>query len=99
MPVTRQSNDAAEAGRAVMSKEVAKARSMTASVRVGAARVTGRLEAEPEPCLMSRPGLGTPIVNRELSRGLFAARSEEHTSELQSLMRISYDVLCWKKKK
>src|SRR3546814_4303398 len=27
------------------------------------------------------------------------ARSEEHTSELQSLMRISYAVLCLKKKK
>src|SRR3546814_9024133 len=27
------------------------------------------------------------------------ARSEEHTSELQSLMRISYDVLCFTKKK
>src|SRR3546814_3064620 len=27
-----------------------------------------------------------------------AARSEEHTSELQSLMRISYAVLCLKKK-
>src|SRR3546814_1529237 len=26
-------------------------------------------------------------------------RSEEHTSELQSLMRISYDVYCLKKKK
>src|SRR3546814_5174664 len=26
-------------------------------------------------------------------------RSEEHTSELQSLMRISYDVFCLKKKK
>src|SRR3546814_1828912 len=29
----------------------------------------------------------------------FAARSEEHTSELQSLMRISYAVFCLKKKK
>src|SRR3546814_4581613 len=28
----------------------------------------------------------------------FDARSEEHTSELQSLMRISYAVLCLKKK-
>src|SRR3546814_3103937 len=28
-----------------------------------------------------------------------APRSEEHTSELQSLMRISYAVLCMKKKK
>src|SRR3546814_10163487 len=26
------------------------------------------------------------------------ARSEEHTSELQSLMRLSYDVFCLKKK-
>src|SRR3546814_1434972 len=29
----------------------------------------------------------------------FTARSEEHTSELQSLMRISYAVLCLKKNK
>src|SRR3546814_4124610 len=28
-----------------------------------------------------------------------AWRSEAHTSELQSLMRISYAVFCWKKKK
>src|SRR3546814_4089565 len=31
--------------------------------------------------------------------GLSAGRSEEHTSELQSLMRISYAVFCLKKKK
>src|SRR3546814_5027648 len=30
---------------------------------------------------------------------LFHRRSEEHTSELQSLMRISYAVFCVKKKK
>src|SRR3546814_2925006 len=30
---------------------------------------------------------------------LLDGRSEEHTSELQSLMRISYAVFCWKKKK
>src|SRR3546814_6957487 len=30
---------------------------------------------------------------------LAAGRSEEHTSELQSLMRISYAVFCLKKKK
>src|SRR3546814_2057347 len=29
----------------------------------------------------------------------YPARSEEHTSELQSLMRISYAVFCLKKKK
>src|SRR3546814_2031958 len=27
----------------------------------------------------------------------FIFRSEEHTSELQSLMRISYSVFCWNK--
>src|SRR3546814_4525754 len=31
--------------------------------------------------------------------GYGTARSEEHTSELQSLMRISYAVFCLKKKK
>src|SRR3546814_2825347 len=31
-------------------------------------------------------------------RSLFTTRSEEHTSELQSLMRISYAVFCLKKK-
>src|SRR3546814_9359935 len=30
---------------------------------------------------------------------LFLLRSDEHTSELQSLMRISYAVFCLKKKK
>src|SRR3546814_8981681 len=32
-------------------------------------------------------------------RGRYPKRSEEHTSELQSLMRISYAVFCLKKKK
>src|SRR3546814_5877420 len=32
-------------------------------------------------------------------QGAAASRSEEHTSELQSLMRISYAVFCLKKKK
>src|SRR3546814_4972240 len=33
------------------------------------------------------------------SRAALRSRSEEHTSELQSLMRISYAVFCLKKKK
>src|SRR3546814_6513229 len=33
------------------------------------------------------------------NKGVGLARSEEHTSELQSLMRISYAVFCLKKKK
>src|SRR3546814_3109785 len=44
----------------------------------------GTLEAEMKFALARRNGL---------------SRSEEHTSELQSLMRISYAVFCLKKKK
>src|SRR3546814_776216 len=36
---------------------------------------------------------------RKSYEAMFVARSEEHTSELQSLMRISYAVFCLKKKK
>src|SRR3546814_8473636 len=42
-----------------------------------------------------------PIVAPDAKRtdwGRQALRSEEHTSELQSLMRISYAVFCLKKK-
>src|SRR3546814_9041328 len=35
----------------------------------------------------------------QLAHRVRPARSEEHTSELQSLMRISYAVFCLKKKK
>src|SRR3546814_8422168 len=41
---------------------------------------------------------GRPVHDAALFR-LSPARSEEHTSELQSLMRISYAVFCLKKKK
>src|SRR3546814_8375561 len=42
---------------------------------------------------------GLQESDRRLDRGVVQARSEEHTSELQSLMRISYAVFCLKKKK
>src|SRR3546814_5195220 len=38
------------------------------------------------------------LSRRRDSRSNKGARSEEHTSELQSLMRISYAVFCLKKK-
>src|SRR3546814_3214255 len=38
-------------------------------------------------------------VEAPLAIGSWQQRSEEHTSELQSLMRISYAVFCLKKKK
>src|SRR3546814_6263504 len=39
------------------------------------------------------------IEEIEVADDRIGARSEEHTSELQSLMRISYAVFCLKKKK
>src|SRR3546814_6756508 len=48
------------------------------------------------PGLSSVPGVGELFKHRnDKSR---KTRSEEHTSELQSLMRISYAVFCLKKK-
>src|SRR3546814_8634657 len=55
--------------------------------------------AAPRGCLSSRTvgrhGGATAALRYEHPR----RRSEEHTSELQSLMRISYAVFCLKKKK
>src|SRR3546814_4714458 len=39
-----------------------------------------------------------PLSDQARACGL-EGRSEEHTSELQSLMRISYAGFCWEKKK
>src|SRR3546814_7750097 len=45
------------------------------------------------------PACGKGIIKvRQKNAGNIADRSEEHTSELQSLMRISYAVFCLKKK-
>src|SRR3546814_7198592 len=51
--------------------------------------------------LLAAPGpLFSSIgVEHDLARRSARRRSEEHTSELQSLMRISYAVFCLKKKK
>src|SRR3546814_5285177 len=47
----------------------------------------------------SRPGSPAPAPRPSTAcRATGRARSEEHTSELQSLMRISYAVFCLKKK-
>src|SRR3546814_10220786 len=47
-----------------------------------------------------KSGVGDGPAYMPLSGGnTRAARSEEHTSELQSLMRISYAVFCLKKKR
>src|SRR3546814_4536356 len=50
-----------------------------------------------EPFVLTGGGPGDATTF--LSQYLTQKRSEEHTSELQSLMRISYAVFCLKKKK
>src|SRR3546814_6061443 len=55
------------------------------------ARITRSLtKGEPECCETRHKGFALPTS---------ANRTEEHTSELQSIMRISYVVLCLNKKK
>src|SRR3546814_9271479 len=68
-----------------------------------------RASRQTEPVAARAGGAGTPHAHA-IGRRIFTAvrchlpsccnprRSEEHTSELQSLMRISYAVFCLKKK-
>src|SRR3546814_8459495 len=61
------------------------------------------LLARNPPDLEETRAIMTDIVSDDLRAGeviqrLRSLRSEEHTSELQSLMRISYAVFCLKKK-
>src|SRR3546814_1148800 len=60
-----------------------------------------RLELKPGPGNAQRATLPHPEIFAAIGPGtdLLLDRSEEHTSELQSLMRISYAVFCLKKKK
>src|SRR3546814_2544124 len=48
---------------------------------------------------LTREGFYDGIVFHRVIDGFMAQRSEEHTSELQSLMRISYAVFCLKTQK
>src|SRR3546814_2048098 len=63
--------------------------------QVAGARLWMPLSHRPRTRTTARPPASR---SRRLSPHLIA-RSEEHTSELQSLMRISYAVFCLKKKK
>src|SRR3546814_1299607 len=58
------------------------------------------IDARPPPAA-ARPQkpADTLVHGQGVARPEHVLRSEEHTSELQSLMRISYAVFCLKKKK
>src|SRR3546814_3235034 len=64
----------------------------------GPASVTLRLDL-PIRCLLAVPSRPCGPDHGEGKAPKLASRSEEHTSELQSIMRISYAVFCLKKKK
>src|SRR3546814_10798476 len=59
------------------------------------AKIRGFASIGSEPTIM----LTAPAAVTEKALKNVGMRSEEHTSELQSLMRISYAVFCLKKKK
>src|SRR3546814_2278100 len=81
--------------------DAAQLRADDAVVEAAGARVKHRDDA-----LAGEESRGVEAVGKEGAPGRFQkishfdppARSEEHTSELQSLMRISYAVFCLKKK-
>src|SRR3546814_4850997 len=56
----------------------------------GLARMIGIIEAD-------REEFADAVHRHAVARASLDQRSEEHTSELQSLMRISYAGFCWKK--
>src|SRR3546814_3973573 len=70
-------------------------RPMTAAV----ARIAPAADSDQIARQQSTPVIFGHQVHHSKPAGLAAGRSEEHTSELQSLMRISYAVFCLKKKK
>src|SRR3546814_8576812 len=63
--------------------------------------VSDRLEKNFRRTVFNAPGIAGSVVAPRAAAGGFGRRavgqrSEEHTSELQSLMRISYAVFCLK---
>src|SRR3546814_7253805 len=62
-------------------------------VKDGAATSVPRADGKGENALVSKQSFGAVQLHLE-----FASRSDEHTSELTSLLRISYDVFSLQKK-
>src|SRR3546814_7170089 len=69
------------------------------SFREGLERLVESADREARLTERGRMGFEMQIVDLLVNRLQVEHRSEEHTSELQSLMRISYAVFCLKKKK
>src|SRR3546814_10517634 len=74
-----------------------------AVARFESMRVVAMADSQPRSSACRRVHAGlivvVPVAATRTVRVADPPRSEEHTSELQSLMRISYAVFCLKKKK
>src|SRR3546814_7293043 len=68
------------------------------AARVGEGAVVGDECVVEEEAFLADGVKVYPFKTIEAGAVLHTSRSEEHTSELQSLMRISYAVFCLKKK-
>src|SRR3546814_6786579 len=80
---------------AVESAEESRAAAEDIAAAAGNGEALHRSEEEPRATAAVPAG---EARERPVDQGI-SERSEEHTSELQSLMRISYAVFCLKKKK
>src|SRR3546814_5349119 len=88
LPVTRADFPYRREGRRAPDR----APKLLAAVVDEAATLAERTGLEPERIVLGGRSMGGRMCS------MAVARSEEHTSELQSLMRISYAVFCLKKK-
>src|SRR3546814_5148600 len=111
MRISDWSSDVCSSDRSEAPQKAADSKANIPTVEALAAN-PDRLKELRQQCKTDRSKLGDVLCNRvaEATRKRFYGdgetpytppkeRSEEHTSELQSLMRISYAVFCLKKKK
>src|SRR3546814_7580269 len=89
-PSSRRSDD-----RLISTTEPAAAPAAPATANTQVSAGPTRCVRKRQPCQRFENRLGSV----KIATASGTSRSEEHTSELQSLMRISYAVFCLKKKK
>src|SRR3546814_6881826 len=95
--------------RCIVFLSTAASRSSLRAISSQSSACTNKPRASLDKVQIGRIGMIGPIgyrhlkrVSKRMNEGVVPApgtRSEEHTSELQSLMRISYAVFCLKKQK
>src|SRR3546814_10289290 len=85
-------------GRMIRSRRLRGLASLAAGLLLGATPALAQLSVDVTGDIDSSLKIVVPALPAQAEVSTPAGRSEEHTSELQSLMRISYAVYCLKKK-